>query len=340
MIKMTTSRELVYQTLDFQKPERIPRQLWKLPWSEIHYPNELNKISSSFPDDIVRAKGYERSTIKMDPKEKFQAGEFVDHWGCKFTNVETGIMGEVKEPLIKKPNWEDKDVLRIPYEMLDIDKEGIDEFCHSTDLFVICGANPHPFERLQHLRGSEQLFIDLALRPKGLFDVIERIHTYYCELLETWAQTDVNALMIADDWGSQTNLLINPKTWIEIFKPLYKDYIDISHQHGKRIFMHSDGNILKIIPHLIELGLDAINSQLFCMDFDKLSQFKGSITFWGEIDRQYLLPYGTPVEIDAAVVQVKEYLWANGGCIAQCEFGPGAKPENVYKVFETWEQIL
>ena len=93
------------------------------------------------------------------------------------------------------------------------------------------------------------------------------------------------------------------------------------------------------MPDLIELGLDAMNSQIFCMGVDKLAPFKGKLTFWGEIDRQHLLPYGTPDDIEKAVTAVHDTLWNNGGCIAQCEFGPGGKPENVRKVFETWDKL-
>ena len=118
-----------------------------------------------------------------------------------------------------------------------------------------------------------------------------------------------------------------------------KDYIDIAHSHGKKIFMHSDGYILDILPHLVELGLDAINSQIFCMGVDNLKPYRGKITFWGEIDRQYLLPNGTLDEIENAVKQVYDTLWDNGGCIAQLEFGAGANPNNVYKAFETWAKI-
>jgi len=157
--------------------------------------------------------------------------------------------------------------------------------------------------------------------------------------MEAWAKTDVDALWFMDDWGAQKSLLVSPKTWIEFFKPLYKDYIDIAHSHGKKIFMHSDGYILDIIPHLIELGLDALNSQIFCMGVENLRQFRGKITFWGEIDRQYLLPRGTAQEIQDAVRRVHENLWQHGGCIAQCEFGAGANPDNVYRVFETWNKI-
>jgi uroporphyrinogen decarboxylase len=44
-------------------------------------------------------------------------------------------------------------------------------------------------------------------------------------------------------------------------------------------------------------------------------------------------------EIKEAVKSLKENLWSNGGCIAQCEFGPGANPSNVYNVFKTWNEV-
>ena len=142
-----------------------------------------------------------------------------------------------------------------------------------------------------------------------------------------------------DEWGSQNDLLISPQLWDEFFAPMYRDYIEIAHRNGKKIFMHSDGNILRIIPKLIDLGLDAVNSQLFCMGLENLAPDKGKITFWGEIDRQHLLPKGTTADIDQAVESVYITLWQNGGCIAQCEFGPGANPENVYRVYQAWEKI-
>lgn len=99
--------------------------------------------------------------------------------------------------------------------------------------------------------------------------------------------------------------------------------------------MHSDGNILAIYPHLVELGLDAINSQVFCIGLDNLAPFRGKITFWGEMDRQYLLSRGTVTDVDADVRRMRDALWADGGCVAQCEFGAGAKSENVRRVFAT-----
>lgn len=74
----------------------------------------------------------------------------------------------------------------------------------------------------------------------------------------------------------------------------------------KRFLCTLMGDILDILPHLIELGLDAVNSQVFCMSLKNLKQFKGQITFWGEIDRQNLLPYGTLQDIEDAVKSVRK----------------------------------
>jgi hypothetical protein len=333
------SKELVYKTLDFAGPERVPRNQWTLPWAEMNYPEELQKIRTDFPDDFITSPGYNREFPKMEG-DPYEIGTFVDHWGCKFTNVQRGVIGEIKEALIQRENFEDIDKLRIPEENLTIDIDKVNEFCTNSNKFILAGACPRPFERLQFIRKTEQLYVDLMVQSEGLMHLIEKMHDYYCRLLNVWAKTNVDALMFMDDWGAQRGLLISPKIWVRVFKPMYQDYIDIAHSHNKKIFMHSDGHILEIIPHLIEMGLNAVNSQLFCMGLDNLKQFRGKITFWGEIDRQHLLPYGSLQDIDEAVRSVKDALWMNGGCIAQCEFGAGAKPENVYRVYEAWNNIL
>ena len=171
-------------------------------------------------------------------------------------------------------------------------------------------------------------------------DFMATLHAFYCDLLAVWAHTDVDALRIMDDWGSQRSLLISPAMRRTYFAPMYRDYAQIAHAAGKKFFMHSDGHILAIYPDLIEIGVDALNSQIFCMGIEQLASFAGKITFWGEIDRQHLLAFATPDAVEAVVRQVYAQLWRNGGCIAQCEFGAGAQPANVERVFATWANIL
>jgi len=70
-----------------------------------------------------------------------------------------------------------------------------------------------------------------------------------------------------------------------------------------------------------------------------LERFRGQITFWGEIDRQVVLSFGSLEDVRRSVREVREHLYANGGVIAQCEFGPGARPENVLEVFRSWQAL-
>lgn len=333
------SRELVLKTLNFENAtERAPRHMWQLPWAAMHHGDMVERIRTEYPDDIVSAPCILREKT-IEEGNEYAVGNYRDAWGCLFTNIHEGVIGEVKDAIVKDEDWEDVGNVHIPTELLTFDRDAVNEFCRNTDKFVMAGACPRPFEQLQFIRGTEELYMDLMDMPEKMEAFLKEMHAFYCELLEEWAKTDVDALNFMDDWGSQNSLLINPKMWREIFKPMYKDYIDIAKKYNKKIFMHSDGNTLEIIPDLIEIGLDAMNAQIFCIGVEKLQPYAGKLTFWGEIDRQHLLVEGSTEEIAQAVTKVKDTLWKDGGCIAQCEFGPGAKPENVYEVFHTWDKL-
>ena len=335
-----TSKERVLATLEFRNTaDRVPRQLWSLPWAQVCYPDMMRRLEEEFEWDFSGPE----AVLKERPKTKGDAytpGEYVDEWGCVFTNIHKGVIGEVKQPIVVEEDWSDAGNVHIPEELLSFDIDQVNRSCQERqDKFLMSGCCPRPFEQLQFIRGTADLYMDLMDPPQELLEFMKRMHDYYCRLMTKWAKTDVDALNMMDDWGSQNDLLISPALWEEFFMPMYRDYIQIAHSHGKKIFMHSDGNILRIIPRLIDLGLDAVNSQLFCMGVENLAPYRGKITFWGEIDRQHLLPSGSREDIDRAVELVYRTLWQDGGCIAQCEFGPGANPDNVYRVFEKWSGI-
>ena len=334
----STSRELVYQTVNFENPKRVPLELWYLPLAEIKYPGAIQKLYEEFDNfDTVTVPGFhtELSIAKGDPCKK---GEFRDPWGCIFENIHDGVIGEVKNPTVK--DWdEDINKIHIPYDCLSIDPEKINKFCGETDKFVKAGFCPRPFEQLQFIRGTVELYMDLIDPSPKMLEFIKTMSELYYKEAELWAKTDVDCLTFMDDWGSQLNLLISPTLWREYFKPIYKNLVQIAHSHNKKIFMHSDGNILEVYPDLIEIGVDLLNSQVFCMGIDNLEKYSGKITFNGEIDRQHLLPNGTLEEIDSAVKEVFTKLWKNGGVIGQCEFGD-SKLENVIQVYKSWQSVL
>lgn len=329
-----TPRDLVRRTLEFDAPPRVARQLWLLPWAAERYPEEAAAIQEDFPDDLVNCECFYRTPLATEG-DRYRAGRHVDEWGCVFENIHSGAIGQVKRPLVA--DWSDVDKVRIPEERLSVDVGRVDAFCRGTDRFVIGGCCPRPFEQLQFIRGTENLLIDLIDQPEELALLIGRMHDLYMRELELWTSTAVDAVMFMDDWGTQRSMLIAPDLCRKIFMPLYADYIDLVHGKGKYIFMHSDGYIVDIVPDLVELGLDALNSQVSCMGVGALGErFGGKITFWGEPDRQHLLPEGTADEVRAAVREMKKAFYHDGGVIAQCEFGLAADPNNVRAFFEAW----
>ncbi len=333
-----TSRELVYKTLAFQNTDgRVPRQLWWLPWAAIHHKEALDRLIDDFIWDFDGPPVH----LRVNPVthgDAYAPGLFTDEWNCTFTNIQPGVIGEVKTPPVQDEDWADVDNVHIPDELLTFDRDAVNRHCGKSDKFNIAGCCPRPFERLQFVRGSENTYIDLLEQPPRMMAFLDRMHQHHCELLEAWAKTDVDALNFMDDWGSQNALLIDPVLWVRLFKPMYRDFINIAKAHGKKTFMHSDGNTLAILPHLIELGLDAINTQIFCIGVEKLKPFKGKLTFWGEMDRQHILPSGTKKDVDTAVDLVYDVLWNHGGVIAQCEFGPAANPDNVRRLYERFNE--
>ena len=332
-----TPREIVRQTLEFASPPRAARDLWVLPIAAERHPAALAELEREFPPDFAAISGHERATAPTRGAP-YAVGEFTDEWGCTFLNIQRGVIGEVKDPLVR--DWAaDRGRIHVPREWLTLDRDAVNRDCAATDRFTFSAGCPRPFEQLQFLRGSENLYLDLAEPPIEMIDFMREQHAFYCEMLEAWARTDVDALRFMDDWGSQRSLLVAPQLWRALFKPLYRDYAQIARSRGKKLFMHSDGHIAAIYPDLVEIGIDAVNSQVFCMGVDALAPYAGRITFWGEIDRQHLLSDGSPGDIDRAVRGVHARLWRQGGCIAQCEFGAAARPENVRQVFASWDSL-
>ncbi len=330
------SRERVIRALRFEQPDRAPRDLWYLPGTEMFHKDQLDEILQRYPVDIARPPAPYGPSQRAVGTPNI-AGSYTDEWGCGWTVAESGVVGEVKNPPLA--DWAALANYEAPYEMLDgFDCSAVNTFCLSNDRFVLAGTGLRPFERMQFLRGSENLFMDLAYDTDEMLHLRDKVQTYFLRELELWCETKVDGISFMDDWGAQKGLLISPVMWRELFKPLYAEYCQMIHAAGKYVFMHSDGDIHAIYPDLIELGVDALNSQLFCMDIEELAHlYRGKITFWGEIDRQHILPFGSVADVQEAVQRVRTALDdGSGGVIAQFEWGLDVPRENAKAAFEAW----
>lgn len=333
------SRERVVNTLKFKEVDRLARNLWTLPGVPMFRKDELNDVLQKYPSDFgspVYCYGI-GERCRGNPA---LVGNYTDAWGSVWYVGEPGVVGEVKEyPL---SDWSRLDSYELPWELLkEADLSQVGRSCEESDKFMLAGTETRPFERMQFVRGTENLYMDLAYGEKEIYRLREMLHDFFTKEIEMWSKTDVDGVSFMDDWGSQKSLLISPALWREFFKPLYKDYCDILHSKGKYAFFHSDGNIEAIYPDLIEIGVDAVNSQLFCMDMENLgSKYAGKITFWGEIDRQNILPFGSQEDVRNAVRRVARALLPDKrtGVIAQCEWGVKDPKENIIAVFDEWDK--
>lgn len=335
-----TGRERVKASLTFSNPDRAPRDLWALPHVILFQMAEYNKVVERYPLDFETSQlspGWSYEVVKNTA----QKGSYTDDWGSIWYVGEPGVIGEVKKPAID--DWSKLRKFKPPYHLIKSRNISyINKSCEKSDKFMLSDVTARPFERLQFLRGTENLFIDIAYDRSEFHKLLRIVHEFYLEDIENWCKTGVDGIVIMDDWGKNDGLLINPKIWREIFKPLYKDYCNIIHNTGKFTFFHTDGDTEEIFGDFIDVGIDAINSQLFTMNIEEIcKKYKGKITFWGEIDRQNILPFGTSDDVRKAVMRVRKVLDdGKGGVIAQCEWGKNNPILNIKAVFEAWDEKI
>lgn len=109
---------------------------------------------------------------------------------------------------------------------------------------------------------------------------------------------------------------------------------------GLHVWFHSDGNILEIIPDLIELGVDVLNCQTSLMDMNELRKFAGKIAFRTDIDRQNILPFVSPNEVKDYVFDLFHQIGtSDGGIIACGEISEDIPLENIKAMYEAFTEF-
>jgi uroporphyrinogen decarboxylase len=159
-------------------------------------------------------------------------------------------------------------------------------------------------------------------RPDLIHATIERTIEYYYELYDTTlkaAKGGIQIIGFGDDFATQRNLLINPAMWRTFCKEPLSRLFSLGKKHGVYVFFHSCGAVRSIIPDLIEIGLDIlfpVQPKAWGMDHRELkAQFGDRLAFWGGIDVQQVLPFGTPEQVRRTVRERIEILGAGGGYI-------------------------
>jgi uroporphyrinogen decarboxylase len=166
--------------------------------------------------------------------------------------------------------------------------------------------------------GMDNYFIKMYTHPEVVHAVTKHIVDFYVEANARFfseAGDLVDGFFFGNDFGTQLDLLISPDAFREFVFPYFRRLTDLGHSHGYQVILHSCGSIYKVIPDLIELGVDALHplqAKAANMDAERLGEeFGGKIGFIGAIDTQDLLVNASPRQVKDDVRRVASALGPN-----------------------------
>ncbi len=185
------------------------------------------------------------------------------------------------------------------------------------DRYVVCSIGFSLFERAWTLYGMEPLLVDMIERPAFVEALLDRICDYNVQLVQRACQYDIDAVYFGDDWGQQRGLIMGPRLWRHFLRPRLERMYGAAREAGKRVFIHSCGDVDELFPQLIEIGVDVFNPfQPEVMDIYAVKkQFGGQLTFLGGMSVQQVLPFGTPEQVVAEAHRLMEEIGHGGGYI-------------------------
>jgi uroporphyrinogen decarboxylase len=190
---------------------------------------------------------------------------------------------------------------------------------HKDEYWITGGVPLTIWETAWGLRGLERALLDLVLNPDLAHKLLDISLSYHLAAAERLASMEVDMIRLADDVGAQDRMMMSPDTWRRFLKPRMATVISAVRNinPSMTVAYHSDGVINPIIPDLIDIGVDVLNPiQPACMDGAELKRLYGErLCFWGSIDEQYTLPFGTPEEVRQEVLVRLATLGRGGGLI-------------------------
>ena len=190
---------------------------------------------------------------------------------------------------------------------------------HGAEYWIVGSTVTTIFETAWALRGLEQLLTDFIEDPDLADAVLDIPYRYHLAAAERLVRAGVDMIWLGDDVGYQQGMLMSPRHWRRFLKPRMAHIIERlkAINPDVKVAYHTDGCVYAIIPELAEIGLDVLNPiQPAAMDPVRLKREYGDcLSFWGSMDEQYTLPFGTPEEVRQEVLDRVATLGADGGLI-------------------------
>ena len=287
----------------------------------VRYGDALADVLCQFPDDVIFVVPYEFALGYQAPGRAGRLGnvealmqekEWVDEWGIGWKHAADGVgANPVHHPIADWSQLDDylRHQMPNPHEPGRLDAALPALARHGATKYCVGVINLTLFERLFALRAMDDLFEDFYTHEEEVGRLCQVLTEYAIGLISEWGKTDVSAIFLSDDWGSQNALMISPAMWRRHFKEHYRAIFAEVHRWGKDVLFHSCGNIASIIPDLIEVGVDVLDPlQPGPLDHAEIARrYGGRVAFSGGIDDQRLEDY-SPQQVKDMVRQAIDTL--------------------------------
>lgn len=328
-------RERIQMALNHEAPDRCPMQISFTPEFAERLRRDLNIESHQLHNPhgggntyvLERTIGEDMLLTSVGWANSYyqEAETYVDEWGVAWGSQEyetpfgkgryTEITGHPLADANALTTYQPPDPNRP--ELYAEAERVIREF--KADYWIVGVTVTTIFETAWALRGLQQMLMDFVLDPDLADAILEIPYQYHLTAAKKLVEMGVDMIWTGDDVGAQHAMLISPAHWRRFLKPRMANFFAELKRINPdiKIAYHSDGNILPIIPELIEIGLDVLNPiQPASMDPAAIKkQFGDRLCFWGSIDEQHTLPYGTPDSVRAEVIERLKTLGKGGGLI-------------------------
>jgi hypothetical protein len=304
------------------------------------YGQDLEDLYARYPSDVLLSPRT-RSPFSFNDNSRGIAKTGVrskDDWGCTWYYLTEDFAGQtVEHPL---ESWAAFDSYRAPDPMTGesgvLEMEAAVREDGRQHFVLVTGGEL--FQRMFFLRGYENLLVDLAEDRPEVYVLRDLVADWNIARIQRWNQTGlVDGILLLDDWGTQQTLMVKPDTWRRVFRPAYKQMVEVIHAGGMTAHFHTDGVTQAIMGDLIEIGFDELNPQVAIMDVEDLGRrFGGKVCFRADLDRQYILRTGTPADVEAHIRRMFDAFGRfDGGYVGYGQVGPDVPLANAEALVRT-----